>query len=140
MLERLTSKCKINDTRIVSRDKGASVRHIALNEKGRNAVRQYQLDGELVKNQTCCDFLLLNDTAEDAYFIELKGSDIKQGIRQLDETAKILRRELGHYTFYYRLVSSKVNTHDIKSNEYRKFKEKNYRFFVHKNNEIIDKF
>lgn len=138
MLERLTSKCRPNDTKIVSRDKGATVRHVALNEKGSNTVRQYQLDGELVKNQTCCDFLLLNDTKVNAYFIELKGSDIKRGIEQLDETAKMLRAELINYTFYYRLVSSKVNTHDVKSSEYRKFKEKHYPFFEHKNREIVD--
>lgn len=50
----------------------------------------------------------------------------------------MLRAELINYTFYYRLVSSKVNTHDVKSSEYRKFKEKHYPFFEHKNREIVD--
>lgn len=80
----------------------------------------------------------MNDTKVNAYFIELKVSDIKRGIEQLDETAKMLRAELINYTFYYRLVSSKVNTHDVKSSEYRKFKEKHYPFFEHKNREIVD--
>ena len=35
-----------------------------------------------------------------AYFIELKGSDIKRGIEQLDETAKMLWAELINYTFF----------------------------------------
>ncbi len=59
-------------------------------------------------------------------------------VRKKYQTAKMLRAELINYTFYYRLVSSKVNTHDVKSSEYRKFKEKHYPFFEHKNREIVD--
>lgn len=139
MLEKQISSCGLYDTKIVSKDKHSSVRHIGLNEKGKNKVRQFQLDGEVIKNKICCDYLLLNDTKENAYYIELKGSDIKHGIKQLEETAKLFEKELEDYQFYYRLVSSKVNTHDIKSSEYRKFKERHFKYFLHKNNEIIEK-
>lgn len=48
-----------------------------------------------------------------------------------------MRSELPLFTFYYRLVSRKVNTHDIKSNEFRKFKEKYFKYFKHQN-EVIE--
>ena len=31
--------------------------HVALNPNGQFKVKHYHLDGEIVKNQTCCDYL-----------------------------------------------------------------------------------
>ena len=44
----------------VSAEKGR--KHIANNPAGQCEVRQYRLDGNIVKNMMCCDFLLLNDS------------------------------------------------------------------------------
>ena len=59
------SKCQKNQRTIVSREKGKS--HIANNPGGKNDVRHYHLDGEIVNNTPCCDYLLVNDTKKDAY-------------------------------------------------------------------------
>ena len=47
---------------IVSREPGENREHRAINPDGIYEVRHYQLDGKLVRNQTCCDYQLLNDT------------------------------------------------------------------------------
>ena len=39
------SECEKNQKIIVSRDKGSSCQHRAINDKGQSDVRQYQLDG-----------------------------------------------------------------------------------------------
>lgn len=142
ILDREISRCEKFPGQVVSRDKGSLCKHVAVNPEKRFAMRHYKLDGEVVTDpKLCCDFLLLNDTQKKAYFIELKGSDVCHGIKQLEATANYMRSELLPFTFYYRLVSSKVNTHDIKSNAYRKFKQKNFNFFKHSNRiltEILD--
>lgn len=137
ILEKAVSECEEYPAKVVSRDKGSPCRHIAINPGRKFALRQYQLDGKLIKQQRCCDYLLLNDTKKKAYFIELKGSDMLTGIRQLESTGSYMKQELAAYTFFYRLVTSRVNTHDVKSNEFRKFKEKYYKYFKHRN-EVVE--
>ena len=63
------SLCEEKQKLIVSKDKGTSREHRAKNESGRYNVRHYKLDGDIVKQQKCCDYLLLNDTRKNAYFI-----------------------------------------------------------------------
>lgn len=118
------SLCSPNQKVIVSRDKGTSRTHQATNPEQQYIVRHYKLDGELIKNKTCCDFVLLNDTLKNAYFIELKGGHIDDAVPQLEEGARICQPDLCGYTFYYRIVASKVRTHDVQKNSFRRFKDK----------------
>ena len=68
LLDQHDSLCEKNQKVIVSRDKGTSSKeHRADNSEHRYDVRQYQLDGVVVKNEKCCDFLLLNDSLRRAY-------------------------------------------------------------------------
>lgn len=117
------SLCEEKQKLIVSRDKGTAREHRAKNEDGRYTVRHYKLDGDLVKQQKCCDFLLTNDTLKRAYFIELKGRNIDEAVAQLTNGVKLFEKGLKEYEFFYRIVSSKVRTHDIQKNEFRKFKD-----------------
>lgn len=116
------SKCKIQQKIIVSKDKHTSREHRAFNLK-EYSVRQYKLDGELVKNEKCCDYLLINDTLKNAYFIELKGGNIDEAIPQLQGGVEKCQMELSGYTFYFRIVASKVRTHNIQKNRFRKWKD-----------------
>lgn len=118
------SRCKEHQRLIVSRDSGTRREHRAINPDEKYSVRQYKLDGDLVIQQKCCDFLLLNDSLKKAYFIELKGSNIEEAIPQLENGIKLCAEELIGYTVLCRIVSSKVRTHDIQSNTFRKFKDK----------------
>lgn len=118
------SECEKNQKIIVSRDKGSSCHHRAINDKGQSDVRQYQLDGKLVVDETCCDYLVLNDSAKSAYFIELKGSDIRTAVSQLEVTERRFRAELKGYAMFYRIIAKKMRTHELKSNTVRKFQDK----------------
>ena len=78
----------------VSAEKGR--KHIANNPAGQYEVRQYRLDGNIVKNMMCCDYLLLNDSYMNAYYIELKGSDIAHAVEQLEAGLRIFKESLRH--------------------------------------------
>lgn len=121
LLDKAKSKCQKKQKEIVSRDKKATRMHKAFNKQGYN-VRQYQLDGEVVKNQKCCDFLLINDSLKKAYFIELKGGNIDEAVPQLQAGERLCSPELKGYGFYYRIICSKVKTHNVEKNIFRKFK------------------
>lgn len=117
------SLCDIHQKIIVSQDKGSQRKHKGNNTSGFN-VRHYKLDGDLIRQQKCCDFLVLNDSLKKAYFIELKGRHINDAVPQLENGMRLCESELQGYTFYYRIVSSKTRTHDVQGNTFRKFKEK----------------
>lgn len=129
------SLCEKNQKEIVSKDKKRSSKHHAHN-RDLNDVRQYQLDGDLVEQQSCCDYLLLNDTKKQAYFIELKGSDILKGIEQLECGVKLFASHLPEYEILYRLVHTRAKTHNVHSSTFKKFKEKHGKKFRHEKNTL----
>lgn len=118
------SICEKRQKIVVSKDDRQSRVHRAINPQQKYDLRHYKLDGNLIKYQTCCDFLLLNDSLKKAYFIELKGENIDEAVEQLESTALKLRSELKDYICLYRIVSSRVPTHKVHSTKYRKFQEK----------------
>lgn len=118
------SLCESNQKIIVSRYKGSQRIHRAINPGQKYSVRQYKLDGDIFQNQKCCDFLVLNDTNKNAYLVELKGGNIDHAVPQLEAGEKLCRPMLAGYQFFYRIVCSKVRTHDVQKNSFRKFKDK----------------
>ncbi len=121
MLERFESSCDERQKIIVSRDTGSKCMHRANNIK-RCLVRQYQIDGYVITdpNEKKCDYLILNDDKKDAYLIELKGTELLHALEQIEQTEKILGRDLSLYEKYYRIVY-RANTHDIHSLKFTKF-------------------
>lgn len=113
-----------NQAIVVSKDKGAQREHRAINPERKYDLRHYRLDGDLIKQTTCCDFLLVNDSRQKAYFIELKGGNIDDAVDQLEAAEKKCKAELAGYSFFYRIVCSKARTHKIQDTKFRKFKEK----------------
>ena len=118
------SLCETHQKIIVSKDHGTSRTHRADNTRKRYAVRQYKLDGDIISDKKCCDFLLLNDTLKDAYFIELKGGNVDEAIPQLESGLKEFQAELKEYPYYFRAIPSKVRTHDVRSSKFKRFKDR----------------
>lgn len=57
----------------------------------KKAIRQFKVDGEVFPkghDPERCDWLLLDDTKGNAYYIELKGSDIPHAIEQIESTIR----------------------------------------------------
>ena len=69
----------------------------------------------------CCDYLLLNDSYMNAYYIELKGSDIAHAVEQLEAGLRIFKESLKNYTAFFRIVTSKTRTQELKSTKFRRF-------------------
>ncbi len=89
---------------IVSREERKE--HRAINNNLDN-VRRYKIDGYVIDTSATvkCDYLLLNDTKHNAYFIELKGKHFRDAYEQVTKTAELLREELqSEYVFLYRIV------------------------------------
>lgn len=130
------SLCEQNQSIVVSRDHGSQKEHRAVNPGRQFDLRHYKLDGDIIQQQRCCDFLLLNDTKKKAYLIELKGKNIDHAVEQLEAGERICRQFLQGYTYLYRIVCGKVQTHKIKGNKFRKFKEKHSRQLEVKENKM----
>ena len=91
--------------------------HIGNNTK-RHSIRKFRIDGDVVpknSNEERCDYLLLNDTDEQAYYIELKGSDIEKAISQIENSIKLLHSDIYSYTIFPRIIY-RTGTHDVHGN------------------------
>ncbi|SKB84248.1 hypothetical protein SAMN06296386_106148 [Lachnospiraceae bacterium] len=119
-----SSKCKPDAKTIVSKDKGSPRKHIATNPNQKFSVRQFQLDGDIFKYVPCCDYLLLNDTSQVAYYIELKGKDVGHAAEQLQAAEKLCHNDLEGYDALYRIVASGMPTHKSFPLSYRKLLNK----------------
>lgn len=91
--------------------------HIGMNKNACD-VRQFRVDGDVYsKTDTAsrCDYLLLNDSKTNAYFIELKGSDIKKAIQQIESTIVDILPSIRNYTVYPRIIYHS-GSHSIQDN------------------------
>lgn len=118
------SLCEKNQAIVVSKDRGTQREHRAANPQKKFDLRHYKLDGDLFNQIKCCDFLLVNDSKNKAYLIELKGGNIDEAVEQLKAGEQKCKDELRSYAFFYRIVCSKARTHKLQSLKFRKFKEK----------------
>ena len=122
ILTKEKSLCKEKQKEIVSKEHGRE--HHALNKKHAYSVRQYRLDGGLFRQEKCCDYLVLNDSKKNAYFLELKGRNVSDAVEQLEAGRKKVIEELSGYELYYRIIGSKMRTHELDTPKMRKLKEK----------------
>lgn len=90
--------------KFVSSENGCT--HVGQNE-AHDSVRHFQIDGGVLpkgKDPMRCDYLLLNDSNQRAYFIELKGSDIKKATEQIDASVAMIAASLPGYSVYKRII------------------------------------
>lgn len=84
--------------------------------KNENRIEYYKINFEECvykgrENDTKCDFGLI--VGKTVYFIELKGSDVTQGYKQLEATIAETRKCFPDFTFKAKLVVSKNNYPDL---------------------------
>lgn len=123
LLDLKKSICERNAKIIVSKDTYTNRKHLA-NNRNKDNVRQYQLDGKIIKQEKSCDFLVLNDDKKKAFFIELKGSDVSSAIPQLEGALNKVKNEILDYKIYFRIISSKTKTHEVRDSKVIAFKKK----------------
>ncbi len=59
-----------------------------------------------------------------AYLIECKGADVLKAVSQLFSTLNILKNELLVYTLKAKIIPTKVYSPDMRTNSYRKLRER----------------
>lgn len=126
MLDKCTPFRQGRYPKFVSSENGCS--HIG-NNKDCDSVRQYQIDGQVVpptSTEERCDYLLLNDSKQYAYYIELKGSDIHKAMRQIDNSVCMIQSSHPGYTIYRRIIY-RSGSHDVNSSIVTRWK---YRYGV----------
>ena len=84
-----------------------------------NVVRQFKVDGEVLQEghaDSRCDYVLLNDEKKTSYYIELKGSDLKKAIQQVEDTISMIAPSIPTYTIFRRIIyrTGSHNVHDSK--------------------------
>ena len=80
--------------------------HVGQN-KDLSCVRQFKIDGKVISSTSSewrCDYLLLNDDKQVAYYIELKGSDIDHAIDQIEHAIEMIHPSIKKYTVQRRIV------------------------------------
>ncbi|GHV25044.1 hypothetical protein FACS1894176_02620 [Bacteroidia bacterium] len=107
-------------------DKGHPKIHYIYNNKSNDYLSTYRVDGGLiVKKDAKCDYLLLNCNRKQAFFIELKGSDINHAIEQIDSSIDLLKSNIPDFTIHARIVLTRYNTINIENNpKYLQLKRK----------------
>lgn len=101
-------------------------KHIGDNPNGKY-IRQIKVDGDVFphgKEPKRCDYLLLNDTDRVSYYIELKGSDIRTAIEQIDSTVSLIGPSIKDYTVFRRIILHKVRPHEIRDNSVIRWKRR----------------
>lgn len=99
--------------------------HIAHNPE-QKYIRQFKIDGEVLPAGTApqrCDYLLLDDTTQKSYYIELKGSDISVAIEQIESTISLISSSIQDYTILCRIVY-RTSTHALSGSDTLKWKLK----------------
>lgn len=133
-MDKLVQKMSLCDKKqalVVSQDKKSknTCRHIARNTDACN-VAQFQLDGDIFQldgnifqgHEVRCDFLVLNQDKKNAYFIELKGSNIMHAKQQVESSVNLLRDDLTGYSCFFRIIF-RSQTQEVRSSKVIRWKE-----------------
>ena len=106
------------------RDKGHSTEYRYTNRSSSHLAK-YRIDGGLIGDDGVkCDFLLLNCEKKQAFFIELKGSDLIHAVDQIDGSVDKLKNNLSGFAFFARIVVTRVNTIDLHHLKFRRLENK----------------
>lgn len=99
--------------------------HIANNPQ-QKYIRQFKVDGEVFPCGTDpkrCDYLLLDDTGQQSYYIELKGSDVLTAIAQIETTISLISPSIKNYGILCRIVY-RTATHELNGSEVIRWKRR----------------
>ncbi len=97
------------------------------NEIPRWFISKYKGECIVNKNIKACDYLFLleKENQKRVYLIELKGSDIHQGVLQIQSLLKFLKitKQSNIAAVHGRIVPSKYSAPNIRTNDYKRLKE-----------------
>jgi len=128
---------------IVVRDKHNKQTY-QLENAGRRTCCLLRVDGCLLSSGAKCDYLLLADHRNEAFFIELKGQDLLKAFAQIDHSISALLPHLQGWLLYARVVLNKVRTPALKSSvemklerRLKEINKQNQRAFIVYKNQLL---
>lgn len=83
-----------------------------------------RIDDCFIKKGERCDFLILNCEKKTAFFIELKGADLRKSFRQINASIDKLLIQFKGFKMYARSVVTKVPSPALSSSEEKKLRKK----------------
>jgi hypothetical protein len=126
----------VSDRKIVLRDKQSRNQACMIfNNPERKPVRKVLIDDCVIRDGLRCDYLLVSDSAE--YFIELKGSDVKHAVSQIERSINVVSTDARRQPKHCLVISSRcpLFAPEIQEIKLRLKKEYNATFTV-KNHQI----
>ena len=102
-----------------------SVTNFRYENRSSDLLTLYRIDGCIIADAGAkCDFLLLNCSKNESFFIELKGSDLIRAVEQIDRSVDLLLNSISDFSINARIVLTRVNTTDLRNTKYLKFERK----------------
>ena len=102
-----------------------STTNFIYDNRSSDELTKYRIDGCLIADAGAkCDFLLLNCTKNESFFIELKGSDLIRAVEQIDRSIDMLLSSVNDFSINARIVLTRVNTTDLRNTKYLKLEKK----------------
>jgi hypothetical protein len=89
-------------------------KYCASNPHGLSVLR-YEIDGKMVTTGERCDYGMGVPRKGTVYLIELKGSDLKKAVRQINSTMDVLGEKLDGYIVHGRVVLSRISRPDLRA-------------------------
>lgn len=113
------------DTRrtIVVKDSGNSQEYRITNGSSKEFCK-IRVDNCLIREGEKCDYLILDCQDKLAFFIELKGQDLKKAFTQIDSSISILIDEIQDFKIYARIVLNRMPSPNINSSIEIKLKKR----------------
>lgn len=109
---------------VVCSDHKSSTNFI-FDNRSSDSLTKYRVDGCLITDEGAkCDFLLLNCSKSESFFIELKGSDLIRAVEQIDRSIDLLLNLIIDFNVNARIVLTRVNTIDLRNIKYLKLEKK----------------
>ncbi|MEH2014823.1 hypothetical protein [Nostoc sp.] len=117
-----TDYCDTRKT-IVVRDSGNSQEYRVTNVSSKEFCK-IRVDNCLIREGEKCDYLILNCQDKLAFFVELKGQDLKKALVQIDSSISILTPEIQEFKIYARIVLNRTPSPNINSSIEIKLKKR----------------
>lgn len=103
------------------------IKYIAHNPNVK-CVYKIKVDGGLIKEKVRCDWAVAvvsnEDSLEEIFLVELKGSDIDHAFEQITGTMSILSTKYSAKKWFARVVCSKVSSPQLNGINYKKLDKK----------------
>ena len=102
-------------------------KYIAHNEQ-QKCICKIKVNGGLIKDNARCDWAVAvvsnEDSLEEIFLVELKGSDIDHAFEQITGTMSILSTKCSAKKWFARVVCSKVSSPQLNGINYKKLAKK----------------